>query len=263
MGSLTPEEKLREQTLNKELKVFNLSLDNTIQDVYKRSDIDSELQAEKISRLKNVTANDFKTVTEILLNQLRQEVDDKPKYLTYAQITQRCYHLTAEKRNDKLSYFEFDLYENHASYPPKMTPEKHIGLCLDAIARGIGLYHFLQSEQAEIDMQKQKLTDLANDKLGVIFTVSKYSDFRKIEQRLYGRNYINENRKWQAKAPELVALILVLKDNRYFKKTSTDKLIKNFFEELYQISIKQQFKPSKQPNSEKHKTTFTAIINDP
>lgn len=106
------------------------------------------------------------------------------------------------------------------------------------------------------------LKTLPDNELKKIFNVSKLDSFNKLEQRLYNRNYIDGNRNWLKKAPELVALILVLIDTKYFKNFADDIHIRNFFQILYQFNITQQFKPSRRDAANKHKTEFISILND-
>ncbi|TAM95844.1 MAG: hypothetical protein EPN39_14355 [Chitinophagaceae bacterium] len=121
-----------------------------------------------------------------------------------------------------------------------------------------------QSKVIEKQPESTSLKEISDSELKKIFNASKVDDFRKLEQKLFNRNYLDVNRKWQKTAPELIALILCLQEQQYhyFKNVATNKKIKDFFQQQYQIDITQQFKPSKRVNSEKHKTTFTAIIND-
>lgn len=105
------------------------------------------------------------------------------------------------------------------------------------------------------------IKQLNDSELKEIFKASKIDSFKSLEQRLYDRNYIDKNRKWLTKAPELVALVLVLKDKRYFRNAVSDNKIRNFFQARYQIDISKQFQPNRHRNADKHKKEFKEMLD--
>lgn len=113
------------------------------------------------------------------------------------------------------------------------------------------------------EIPDSELKEIPDSELKKIFNVSNIEGFRKLEQRLVNRNYLDVNRQWLGKAPELIALILCLqgKQYHYFKNSATDKHIKGFFQKLYQIDITQQWEPKRRKNAEKYKSIFTSLVN--
>lgn len=267
---LSPEERLRIDTLNVELKQFGFSLDSSIDEVFEKY-YKEELQNGKIQRLKYVPPDAYNNVLSLYLAELKEETKHKESNSTYDTVRVTAYDITTfphtenHVANRQLSGLQLYLYEQHSKYPPTTTPERHIELCLRAITRGVELAKFIPQLEAEINRgSANSLNEIPKSELEKIFNASKIADFRKLEQILFNRNYIDVNRKWLHKAPELIALILCLQEeqNHYFKKSVTNKQIKDFFQGLYQIDIRQQYEPERRNKiSQSDKEVFQNIID--
>lgn len=83
--------------------------------------------------------------------------------------------------------------------------------------------------------------------------------FREAESILTAQGYLKAG-KWKRTAPELVALILLLKDNRYFKNDVTDIELRNFFIKRYGKDIKDKWQPSR--HKLQLKRIFEPILKD-
>lgn len=146
----------RERVLNAHLRAFGLSLLNTIEDVLTIhehpnpavrafTDDKKQLEEEKIEKIRVVPGN-WKAALSLWIAELEREVDGRPKYNTYEQLTRSAYiHSDLQLSNHQLYLYEpFDT--NH----PKMTPNEHIKLCLAAIARGAKLAMFIPALKQEM-----------------------------------------------------------------------------------------------------------------
>ncbi len=115
----------------------------------------------------------------------------------------------------------------------------------------------LESEKSILNNCKQSLT-LASKSTGTLFEPETLKEiildantntFLDYEQRLIDGKYFDEQGTWLKSKIELVAFIMILDNNRYFKKKITGKNLdfsdySNFFEKRYKIDISFQSKPS-------------------
>jgi hypothetical protein len=119
----------------------------------------------------------------------------------------------------------------------------------------------LEKFAREITNGKQQVTS-ASKSTGTLFEPKTLKEiifdahintFLDYEQRLIDALYFDEQGTWLKSKNELVAFIMILDNNRYFKKKITGKTLhfsdySNFFERRYKIDISQQSKPSKRKN---------------
>lgn len=275
---LSKEEIQLKDKLNSELGKYGLSLDSTINDCYTIY-LHPIKDKKKIPPLLTPLSQKQKT--------LRQYVDDvknSPLYNPEKTITELTIELSRSdnfyypicrqayqnaEKGVTLTLFEtyFDnenIVWRNSFLIPIQDFHTHIEYCLSYLMYGVEIAYIIseiQNRNAGNDLQ-QKISELPNDRLA-IFNVSKFNNFRNLEQTLFNRNYFNENRQWQTGAKDLVAMILVLTDNRYFRNASTKKQIKDFFQGLYQIDIKQQWEPARRDKiSQSDKQIFQRIIDN-
>lgn len=140
----------------------------------------------------------------------------------------------------------------------------HLGLANDVENRGFifreiqthfkGFYQWLQERGI---IEPNKTEPLANitqplkvDKPIAIIHTIRQSDFCEIEIKLIEQNYLDSELKWLCQQQDLVVLIEILIDKKYFRKTINGKTLKpseirTFFCERYNTTIGDMHKLSK------------------
>lgn len=128
---------------------------------------------------------------------------------------------------------------------------------LEIIASAIHDYKMREYLKARIIAKiKDDLLNLGTDYK--IFEQTKIPDFTIVEQSLLNNGFIDENMAWQKQNNELIALILILRDEGYFKKKKHSGVVRKkgsetnfialeitqFFESRYQIDLTNQRKES-------------------
>ncbi|HOY32618.1 MAG TPA: hypothetical protein PKW80_12140 [Bacteroidales bacterium] len=205
-------------------------------------------QADKISDEQNIKECDF------IILKIREYCSIMPLVNGVPDVTKKMIekndalilNYVLDQRKNKSNFLEIEKKPTHSeiNHEIEMSFNNIIKPELEKLTREL-----TNHKQQTTSASKSTGTLFVSETLKKIILDTNINTFLDYEQRLIDGKYFDEQGTWLKSKIELVAFIMILDNNSYFKKKITGKKLdfsdySNFFESRYKIDISQQSKPS-------------------